>query len=599
MDKDYKYYNDGSLKFVDDNLATKFDRLNVYDFVGRIKQAKTGTEASGGSGGEIPYRQTYTYNAFGDMTARENIFWGVTKDASYTFSNGRVTNAYWDHDADGRVVQTSSPDIPSLIKYDAAGRLEFKHDYPASTEIGDKVTRFYDGDGRELKRYVDRCQILYPEPPQNPPEECEFTGDILASGLFIRSTVLGGEVISEARLTGDKKRSYVIAGGVRIAELSHRYTFGPTTQHNAAHFYHIDPSGMSQRVTRNSPENLLGTDSSYPNYIDPRQQEYDPTGNNAGTVANFIPAAIPPSEPLGIENDTNFINGQVVNATQNGLSIPMSVARNLINTANIGGINGLTELSLLYMSHYRWTGSTNGDGISSFGFSVPDFNSILARRQLNGRGAKPPTPDYTKLQQAVNGCAKEMYGVELTGGSWSGAGSNGQMEFRVQSGTTVNVYGLIATPAQTFTVYNDVRSYTSRELGGWGRGFSMVNGATPGIYRLTMRWTGNDGQTRRANIWTNRTFTASDRASGNSIGQRTFGFGLGISGFIHTQIHETGNALSILTGRDPEPAGDWTDASGVKHQIGISDPSGSGDGDNGMSFEACVFVFYRNLMGLS
>lgn len=43
----------------------------------------------------------------------------------------------------------------------------------------------------------------------------------------------------------------------------------------------------------------------------------------------------------------------------------------------------------------------------------------------------------------------------------------------------------------------------------------------------------------------NTTFTASDRESSNlNDGQRYEGRGLGISPWIHTQIHEVGNALS-------------------------------------------------------
>lgn len=381
MDKDYEYYPDGSLKFVDDNQLTKFDRLNIYDFTGRIKTAKSGSEASGGSGGDVPYRQAYTYNAFGDMTARTSLFWGNQRDASYSFTNNRVSG--WTYDTDGRAITTTSPDIPSALQYDAAGRLVFKHDYPASTEIGDKFTQVHDGDGGVLKRTTERCVIIYPEPPPDPPGPCEFTTDPIAPVYFIRSSMLGGEVISEVKFNGSKMRSFVFAGGAKIAELTQRYTFNPSQTHEAAQFYHVDAAAMSQRVTRNSPETLLGDTAQYPNYIDPRHQEYDPMSGNAGTVSGYTPIAVPPSEPIGIENDSNFINGQVVNVTQDGIGIPMSVARNIINTGNIGGVNGLIELSLRYMSYYRWAGNTHGDGISTFGFSIPDLHRLLAQQAID------------------------------------------------------------------------------------------------------------------------------------------------------------------------------------------------------------------------
>jgi hypothetical protein len=149
-------------------------------------------------------------------------------------------------------------------------------------------------------------------------------------GYFIRSTVLGGEVVSDLKVTGDKQRSYVIAGGTKLAEMSYRYNFGPSQTHDTVNYFHQDAAGMSQRVTRNSPENLLGTDTNYPNYTDPRQQEYDPMGGNTGLKPNFVIQYLPSEPPLGMETDTNFINGQMVNATQeDGVTraIPISALR--------------------------------------------------------------------------------------------------------------------------------------------------------------------------------------------------------------------------------------------------------------------------------
>ncbi len=61
--KNYDYYADGSLKYVQDELNPKFDRLNIYDNVGRIQQAKSAAEATGGTvtqnlSTNLPYRQS-------------------------------------------------------------------------------------------------------------------------------------------------------------------------------------------------------------------------------------------------------------------------------------------------------------------------------------------------------------------------------------------------------------------------------------------------------------------------------------------------------------------------------------------------------------
>jgi hypothetical protein len=99
---------------VDDELNGIFDRLNVYDFAGRIKSGKSSAEANGttvttGQNTQLPYRQNYKFNAFGNMTQRNNLHWGVTawynqsNNLDYTYVNNRITNNSWQYDVDGRV----------------------------------------------------------------------------------------------------------------------------------------------------------------------------------------------------------------------------------------------------------------------------------------------------------------------------------------------------------------------------------------------------------------------------------------------------------------------------------------------------------------
>lgn len=111
MKKNYEYAGDGSLKFVEDDMNGIFDRLNLYDHAGRVKVGKSSTEASGttvtsNQDTQLPYRQTFTHNAFNNMTARDNLHWGVdywngvSNNLSYTYANNRITNSYWQYDAD-------------------------------------------------------------------------------------------------------------------------------------------------------------------------------------------------------------------------------------------------------------------------------------------------------------------------------------------------------------------------------------------------------------------------------------------------------------------------------------------------------------------
>lgn len=112
-------------------------------------------------------------------------------------------------------------------------------------------------------------------------EECTWQGEELY-GYYIRSTVLGGEVISE----GSAGKRPVIVGGEVIAYLTHRYEYNPSATYDAVHFRQVDASGSSERVTRAYPENIFGMPSWDPDYIDQRLAEFGPTGGTVGTITN-------------------------------------------------------------------------------------------------------------------------------------------------------------------------------------------------------------------------------------------------------------------------------------------------------------------------
>lgn len=137
----------------------------------------------------LPYRQSYGFNAFGNLTQRDNLHWGTdywnnrSSNLSYTYENNRVTNANSAYDWDGREIQTSGPDDWSSITYDARGMLKTLHSYHPTI-----TTRHYDGYGREGKR--ERSVWVDNETPPNFREWEEEDDE-----YFIRSSVLGGAVI--------------------------------------------------------------------------------------------------------------------------------------------------------------------------------------------------------------------------------------------------------------------------------------------------------------------------------------------------------------------------------------------------------------------
>ncbi len=102
-----------------------------------------------------------------------------------------------------------------------------------------EIERFYNGDGREVKR-KKRNWVETIEPPYG-----SWVKDNTI--YYIRSSVLGGEVISETYPLGQKKKTFVMAAGAKIATQSAYLWSGATNQ--SVSWEHADASGMSQRTT--------------------------------------------------------------------------------------------------------------------------------------------------------------------------------------------------------------------------------------------------------------------------------------------------------------------------------------------------------------
>lgn len=67
IDKEYKFYEDGSLKFIDDGLDETFDRSYKYDVFGRTVEGKAGIAARGSASTQMhkldqSYSMTYTHD---------------------------------------------------------------------------------------------------------------------------------------------------------------------------------------------------------------------------------------------------------------------------------------------------------------------------------------------------------------------------------------------------------------------------------------------------------------------------------------------------------------------------------------------------------
>ncbi|MEJ7623794.1 MAG: hypothetical protein WKF34_07355 [Pyrinomonadaceae bacterium] len=398
MRKNYEYLNDGKLKFVDDEMNGIFDRLITYDHVGRMKEGKSSTEASGTTvtsnlNTQLPYRQSYTYNTFNNLTQRNNLHWGVenwyyqANNLSYTYSNNRVTNTGWVHDADGRVTQSALPDDSTTSEYDARGLLSFQHTTQPDGSSQTKIRRYNTGDGREGKRTKEVFTVN-----ETPPNYGTWNNE--PTIYYIRSSVLGGEVVSETTATGGKKKTNVIAAGTKIATQS-EYTYNSATTKSVS-FDHYDAAAMSNRTTTSGGD-AYNYDSGY----DGAPGEFDPMGGNMGVATPYV-TQDPPPDPNPIfpffpidGGSPSYVNGQQVSCSLDGLSVSCASAfRSLDNGSAIpAGLapyqslpgfqfnsHGLGIYTANIPGHYFSTpnGSDSGNTIrvGSYGYAPPSTQSF-------------------------------------------------------------------------------------------------------------------------------------------------------------------------------------------------------------------------------
>lgn len=184
---EFQYYDDGRIRFAKDLLSpigkSVFDRSYEYDHMGRLAQALSGAEARGESPADGPYKQTYQRDVWGNLVARPiNLFWGHD-NGGYEGSFVNDRNQNWTYDVAGNVIQGAE----GGGSYDAAGR---------KTSGPFIISLSYDGDGRFMRR-----------------EEVHGFPTYSRTTYFIRSSVLGGKVVTEVDSSGQKQQAYVYANG--------------------------------------------------------------------------------------------------------------------------------------------------------------------------------------------------------------------------------------------------------------------------------------------------------------------------------------------------------------------------------------------------
>ena len=215
----YNYFNENNSRVTYANNVNDgtLDRSYQYDHVGRLVSAHSGQEARAHIGIATwaidgPYSQDRGYDQFGNATHR--VGWGGYQgggfDQSYTFANNRLvqdptTGATIQYDAAGNLTNDGS----QSFSYDATGQQTYAS--------GNATAQSYDGYGLRGKK-VDSTTTTY----------------------YLRSSVLGGQVVAEVDNNGNWTRGYVYLGGQMIA-----------VQAAVVSWVHQDPVTKSQRVTDN------------------------------------------------------------------------------------------------------------------------------------------------------------------------------------------------------------------------------------------------------------------------------------------------------------------------------------------------------------
>jgi len=212
LGSDYEYRWEDTFRptFAHSRTDATLDRWYNHDQVGRLHIGRSGSEARAAYGEPFngqydgPYSTGIYYDVWGNITLKEG--WGGENPA-YTagYTNNRRNG--FGYDAAGNLTS----DGLQTFTYDATGQ----QTYASATGL----TQNYDGDGLRVKKTESGV-----------------------TNYYLRSSVLGGQVVAEMNSSGTWTRGYVYQGGSLLA----------VQQSNAVYWMHEDPVTKSKRVTDSS-----------------------------------------------------------------------------------------------------------------------------------------------------------------------------------------------------------------------------------------------------------------------------------------------------------------------------------------------------------
>ncbi len=346
VSQNYDYYNDGRISYVHNTTDGTFDRSYFYDHVGRLVENRVGGYARGDFV-QMPYYETFGYDALSNLTARDTDTWNLQAHYSDTAGYGNNRRSGWGYDADGRNTTIDT----RTNTFDAVGQ-QIQMSAPQQIWNGSYITltqaNNYDGDGAMVKEVDSQS---------NAPGSAVTT-------YYLRSSVLGGAIIEELNSSGQKMVGYVYdPGGSPLATQS-----GTTVT-----WKHTTPAGTSRYDT-------------YSAYSSFNRTEFDPLGADVSLTA---PPDPPPAENPGDVGAGHFAGimdaryADMFNISGgcrvDGMAASCSMA---MAQLNMGASKLLPAGVLTIQVHWDFT---NGDLlINGTNYAIGDNGSVSTRKWVDG-----------------------------------------------------------------------------------------------------------------------------------------------------------------------------------------------------------------------
>jgi YD repeat-containing protein len=383
--EDYGYFADGTLSTLtdlDDTAGTNPPvTLRFLSRAYRYDHAKRVISGTGAIGGALPYRQNYSYDQFGNMTSRSGNYYNYNSSApntdTATYTNNRRSN--WSYNAEGKPISTpaTSTDLPRTMTYDAAGRMV------SSVETGpfNTVTYSpaYDGDGKLVR------------------ESSSVSPGVSQLSYVVRSTVLGGEVLTRLDASGNKLTTHVPAEGLLFATQRSSGAPGPFVM-----MTHRNPLGITEG----------------------NKAVYDPLGNYIPFTASGDPR--PPAGSYnsasmgGLSSAQSNPDSYAVGCVMDGLPtnctrVMKSINRDEAESVTIHGL-ALTPAILRLMASFQ---TVKYAKIGSDGEPMPAEGGFFVPGRQTGFEQDPTNPQDTPIEIArKKNCATPNSLVETFKGNF-------------------------------------------------------------------------------------------------------------------------------------------------------------------------------------